>query len=65
MYDYFLPQAKRVYGDAAITPKEHDARALARWIARERPDRINTRRLSRGQTGKTPLPGLRDAKDIR
>ena len=64
MYDYFLPMAERVYGDAAITPRERNARALARWIASERPDRINVRLLSRGQTGNTPLPGLRDAKII-
>jgi hypothetical protein len=37
----------------------------ARWIARERPDQINVRLLSRGHTGNTPLPGLRDAGDIR
>jgi hypothetical protein len=65
MYDFFLPMAQRVFGDAAITPKERNTRALARWIARERPDRINLRLLSRGQTGNTPLPDLRDVKDIR
>ena len=56
---YFLPMASRVLGDA-ITQQERDARTLAKWIVAERPQKVNLRDLSRGQTGGTALHGLRD-----
>jgi hypothetical protein len=64
MREYFLPMASRVLGDAAITQQERDGRTLAKWIATERPDRINLRALSRGETGCTPMHGLRDRKRL-
>ena len=64
MREYFLPMASRVLGDAAITQQERDGRTLAKWIAAERPARINLRALSRGETGGTPLHGLRDRKRL-
>ena len=64
MREYFLPMASRVLGDAAITQQERDGRTLAKWIAAERPDRINLRGLSRGETGGTAMHGLRDRKRL-
>ena len=64
MREYFLPMASRVLGDAAITQQERDGRTLAKWIAAERPDRINLRRLSRGETGGTAMHGLRERKRL-
>ncbi len=64
MRDYFLPMASRVLGDAAITQQERDARTLAKWIAAERPSKINLRSLSRGETGGTAMHGLRDRKRL-
>ncbi|WP_428536426.1 DUF3987 domain-containing protein [Rhodopila sp.] len=64
MRDYFLPMASRVLGDAAITQQERDARTLAKWIAAERPNKVNIRGLSRGETGGTAMHGLRDRKRL-
>jgi Protein of unknown function (DUF3987)/Primase C terminal 2 (PriCT-2)/Bifunctional DNA primase/polymerase, N-terminal len=64
MRHYFLPMASRVLGDAAITQQERDARTLAKWIAAERPSKINLRSLSRGETGGTAMHGLRDRKRL-
>jgi hypothetical protein len=64
MREYFLPMASRVLGDAAITQQVRDGRTLAKWIAAERPDRINLRALSRGETGGTAMHGLRERKRL-
>lgn len=42
---YFLPMAERVFGDAVATERERHAAALARWIARTRPAKVNERAL--------------------
>jgi hypothetical protein len=44
---YFVPMARRAFGDAAWPEAERDAAALARWIAAQRPvpERVNAREL--------------------
>ncbi len=59
--DYLLPMAMRAFGDAALTDKERNAAVLAKWILKNRPERINTRELSRG----VGTPNLRKTNDIR
>ena len=49
--DYFLPMAERVYGDAAATPAECDAKALAGFIVARRLDRLNLRELRKATPG--------------
>ena len=58
--DYFLPMARRAYGDAVLPDDERDARTIARWIVRNRIDRINARKLYR----QAKLPGLTSAKAV-
>lgn len=59
---YFLPMAERVFGDAAATDRERHAAALARWIVRTKPAKVNARALR--ETDKPPgLP--RDANAIK
>tara|TARA_R110000824_G_scaffold270881_1_gene459336 strand:+ start:5947 stop:8298 length:2352 start_codon:yes stop_codon:yes gene_type:complete len=64
--DYFKPMAARAYGDAALSPADRNAAALAKWLQRTKPDRINLRDLQRG--GGNPAfkdrEALRDAVDI-
>lgn len=59
---YFLPMAERVFGDAAATERERHAAALARWIVRTRPAKVNARALREADKP----PGLpRDANAIK
>ena len=59
--DYFLPMARRAYGDATLPEDERGARTIARWILKEQFERLNAREMQR----KVKLPGLRTAKDVR
>lgn len=55
---YAIPMARRVFGEAALPQEERDARAIARWLARQNPvpESINSRDLRRMADG----PGIRD-----
>ena len=59
--DYFLPMARRAYGDAALPDDERGARTIARWILKNNIGRLNASELRR----KVKLPGLRTAKEIK
>ncbi len=59
--DYFLPMAERVYGDAAATPAERDAKALAGFIVARRLDRLNLRELRKATPG---WHGPKDSKRL-
>jgi hypothetical protein len=59
---YFLPMADRVFGDAAVSLPERHASALAKWIVRTRPDKINERALR--ETDR-PLGLPRDSSAIK
>ncbi len=59
--DYFLPMARRAYGDAALPGDERGARTIARWILKNNIRRLNASELRR----KVKLPGLRAAKEIK
>jgi len=48
--DYFLPMARRAFGDAALPEVEKDATALARWLLKEKPETVNIRSLWRSKT---------------
>jgi len=61
MRDYFTPMAERVYGDAAATPRDRNAAALARWIIKNRPTEVYIRHLQRS----VRLPGMQTADAIR
>ena len=56
---YAVPMARRVFGEASLPKPERDARAVARWLARQKPVlvTINERELRRVSGG----PGIRDA----
>jgi hypothetical protein len=58
--EYFMPMAERVYGDAAATPTERNAAALARWIVKTKATEVHVRFLQR----EARLPGLREAEVI-
>jgi hypothetical protein len=58
--EYFMPNAERVYGDAAVPIADRNATTLARWIAKERPTEVHVRQLQR----EVRLPGLHDAEAI-
>jgi hypothetical protein len=49
--EYFVPMAERVYGDAAATPTERDAKALAGYIVVHELDQLNLRELRRAAPG--------------
>jgi hypothetical protein len=49
--DYLLPMAERVFGDAASTPAERDAKALARFIVAYRLTQLNLRELGKATRG--------------
>ena len=53
--EYFIPMARRVYGDAALPEPERHAAAIARRILRERPHVVNASHIRRVWK----LPGLR------
>jgi Protein of unknown function (DUF3987)/Primase C terminal 2 (PriCT-2)/Bifunctional DNA primase/polymerase, N-terminal len=57
--EYFMPMARRVYGDAAVGVTERAATTLARWIYKQRPTEVNVRHLLRT----VRLEGLRGAKE--
>ncbi len=59
---YFLPMAERVFGDAAASDPERHAAALARWIVRTGPAKVNVRVLR--ETDK-PAGLPRDASAIK
>jgi len=59
--DYFLPMARRAYGDAALPDDERGGRTIARWILKKNISRFNASELRR----KEKLPGLRKANDIQ
>ncbi|MEJ7926369.1 DUF3987 domain-containing protein [Sphingobium sp. AN641] len=58
--DYAKPMAQRVYGDASLPVVERDASILARYILKNRFDRINKRDLKRSPH-KSHLPTMRAA----
>lgn len=58
---YLKPMAARTYGDAGLPQAERNAATLAKWIVKNKLERINTREIQR--TGK--LPGMRKAAEIR
>jgi hypothetical protein len=55
---YLKPMAMRVYSNAATPADESDATKIARWLRKNRRERINTRELRRT----AGIPGLREAK---
>ena len=59
--DYFLPMARRAYGNAALPEDERGARTIARWIVRDGAKTLNASELRR--TAK--LPGLQKAGPVR
>jgi hypothetical protein len=56
---YFMPMARRVFGEAAIPEEERRAMELARWIVEARPERFNARETRRQIGG-----SLRDSKPM-
>jgi hypothetical protein len=56
---YFLPMARRVFGEAAIPEEERRAMELARWISEIKPERFNARETRRQIGG-----SLRDSKPM-
>ncbi len=59
--DYFKPMAERAYGDAALSPADRNAAALAKWLQRTKPDKINLRDLQRGGG----IPALKDRDALK
>jgi hypothetical protein len=59
LQDYAVPMARRTFGEAKLPERERDARALARWLRRQRPlpETLNARTLRRMADG----PGIGDA----
>ena len=55
MRSYFLPMAARVFGDASVPAEERNARTLAQWIMRTRPEVVNVSSIR----DVARLPGLR------
>ncbi len=58
--DYFLPMARRAYGDAVLPEDERGARTIALWISSEGVRDFNAGALRRQKT----LPSLRTASTI-
>ncbi len=58
---YLKPMAAKAYGDAALPQAERNAATLAKWIIKNKVERINTRELQRN----VRLLGLRTASEIR
>ena len=59
--NYFIPMARRVYGDAETLGLERNAAAIAGWIIETGATEVHIRHMQR----KVRLPGLRLAEDIR
>jgi putative DNA primase/helicase len=53
--------AARVYGDAGIPVNEKNARTLAEWIVRTKPESINVSKVRDG----AHLVGLRETQDVK
>ena len=62
MADYFLPMAKRVFHEAALSQECGDAVAIARWIERDERGHVNPRSMARGEDRH---PGTKDPQRIR
>lgn len=58
--DFLKPHARRVFGDAALAPVEKDAAALARFIVKQKLERINARDVQRNSA----LPTLKKREDV-
>ena len=61
MNGYFLPMAARVFGDAAVPIEERNARLLAQWIVRERPQLVNVSAIR----DRARLTGLRETEPVK
>ena len=61
MRSYFLPMAARVLGDASVPAEERNARMLAEWIVRTRPEVVNVSAVRDGAR----LPGLRESEAVK
>ncbi len=61
MRGYFLPMAARVLGDASVPTEERNARTLAEWIMRTRPEVLNVSAVRDG----AHLPGLRETELVK
>lgn len=59
--DYLFPMARRTFGEAGLSDTERHAAILARWILKNRPDKVNVRELQRT----SGLPGFDKADSIR
>lgn len=59
--EYLKPMAARAFGDSALTDQQRNAATLAKWILKNRPQRINTRELIRGEG----TPTFRKANEIK
>lgn len=46
---YYIPMARRCFGDACFPQDQKDAIAIAKWIYKNKPSTINSRELGRGQ----------------
>jgi hypothetical protein len=59
---YAVGMARRVFGEAALPRADRDARAVARWLVRQKPlpETINARELRRMANG----PGIADANRV-
>jgi len=58
--EYFFPMAQRVLGEASLPQEQRDARVIAKWILRNKPEIINVREFSR-----TEGSPLRDTKRLK
>jgi len=58
---YLKPMAEHAYGNAALSKAERNAATLAKWIVKNKPERINVRELQRS----SGLPGLKKADEIK
>ena len=61
MRSYFLPMAARVLGDASVPAEERNARTLAEWIMRTRPEVVNVSAIR----DRARLPGLRETDAVK
>jgi hypothetical protein len=58
--DYLMAMGERVYGDAAMAPKDRNVTTLARWIQKTGAAEVHVRKLQR----EVRLAGLKDAEAI-
>lgn len=58
--DYAKPTARRVFGDAALPPVERNAAALARYIQKTKPAKLNARDVRRT----CGIPALKSAETL-